>query len=85
MAAPRTVVDPRTGKPAPARAVVEELVEHVRPALSDAGDLAAVELGVDRVFARGNGAARQREVLERTGQLRDVVTALARATAGQEG
>ncbi|MDP3889991.1 glutamate--cysteine ligase [Nocardioides sp.] len=78
------LVDPRTGKPAAARAVVEELVEHVRPALRDAGDLAAVELGVDRTFARGNGAVRQREVLERTGQLGDVVAALARVTAGQE-
>lgn len=78
------LVDPRTGEPGPARKVVEALVGHVAGALRDAGDLALVEAGIDDLFDRGNGAARQRAVLDRTGQLRDVVAALARVTAGVE-
>lgn len=78
------LVDPRNGEPAPARRVVDALVGHVADALRDAGDLALVEAGIDDLFDRGNGAARQRAVLDRTGQLCDVVAVLARVTAGVE-
>jgi carboxylate-amine ligase len=72
-------------RPEPARFVVEELVDHVRPALRSTGDEELVDRGVEQVFARGNGAMRQRSTLERTGQLPDVVADLARVTAGQDG
>jgi carboxylate-amine ligase len=57
---------------APARDVVEALVEAVRPALDDAGDTDLVEAGVDRVL-HGGGAARQRAAYERGGTVDAVV------------
>jgi len=53
------LVSPRSGKPLPAAEVVAQLVEHVRPALVDAGDLAWVERQVATVLRRGNGAIQQ--------------------------
>ena len=82
------LVDPRTLRPAPAFAVVDALLDHVRPALEDAGDWETVTQIVDRVRRRGNGAARQREAFARTGDLAQVVqmataaTLPERATAG---
>ncbi|WP_263118553.1 glutamate--cysteine ligase [Cellulomonas fimi] len=55
------LVSPVTGTPAPAADVVAQLVEHITPALRDAGDLAHVEAGVQRLFSRGNGAHQQRQ------------------------
>ena len=40
--------------------------------------------GLKRVFVRGNGATRKREVFEKTGHLNDVIAALERATVGQD-
>lgn len=54
------LVDPRTWRPAPAHDVVGALVEHVRDALVDAGDLDAVTELLGRLWSGGNGAARQR-------------------------
>jgi len=79
------LLDPLTSRPRPASDVITSLVEHVRPALRSYGDEALVTEGIDRVFVRGNGATRQREVLEKTGHLGDVIAALARATVGQDG
>jgi carboxylate-amine ligase len=56
----------------PAREVLEDLVEHVRPALEEAGDLERVRAGVDRLSA-GGGAVRQRAAFERTGEVSGVV------------
>ncbi|MYR56450.1 carboxylate--amine ligase, partial [Streptomyces sp. SID625] len=36
--------------------------------------------GLDTLFAQGNGARTQRELLERTGSLREVVAACVRLT-----
>jgi glutamate---cysteine ligase / carboxylate-amine ligase len=77
------LLDGRTLAPASAGDVVGRLVDHVRGALRDNGDEEFVEEQVRRVFERGNGADRQRAVLARTGELTDVVTDLARVTAGQ--
>ncbi len=55
------LVSPSAGRPAPAAAVVAELVEHVRGPLTAAGDLDAVRAGTDAVLARGTGARWQRE------------------------
>ncbi|WP_434995664.1 glutamate--cysteine ligase [Arthrobacter sp. Ld5] len=68
------LVHPLTGRPAPAPAVVADLLAHVLPALADAGDTETVADGLVRVIARGTGADRQRGVLHRTGRLADVVT-----------
>lgn len=56
-----------------------------RTALRATGDETLVERRLEHVLARGNGAVRQRAVLERTGRLGDVVADLARVTAGQDG
>jgi len=67
------LVGPVSHRPAAARDVVSELLEHVRPALTDAGDYAIVAGLLDDVLDRGNGARFQRQAYRRTGQIRDVV------------
>ncbi|MGH3591853.1 MAG: carboxylate-amine ligase, partial [Pseudonocardiaceae bacterium] len=65
------------GQPAPARCVVQALIEHVTPALEDFGEVAAVQDLADTVFGRGNGSALQRAVWRRGGSLAEVVAAAA--------
>ncbi|TQJ38183.1 carboxylate-amine ligase [Arthrobacter sp. SLBN-112] len=67
------LLDPQTHRPAPALAVVNSLLNHIRGALEDMDDLHRVEDLVDRVLAGGTGAVRQIEVLHRTGDLESVV------------
>lgn len=67
------LLDPHTHRPAPALAVVNSLLNHIRGALEDMDDLHRVEDLVDRVLAGGTGAVRQMEVLHRTGDLKRVV------------
>ncbi|MGX5714938.1 carboxylate-amine ligase [Arthrobacter sp. MAHUQ-56] len=74
------LLDPHTHRPAPALAVVNLLLNHIRDALADIGDLERVEELVDRTLSRGTGAARQLEVLHRTGDLEDVVADAAECT-----
>ncbi|MER6923326.1 carboxylate--amine ligase, partial [Streptomyces spiralis] len=64
----------------PAEAVVRALLDHVGDALADSGDLDRAREATRRLLRRGNGARVQREVMERTGNLRDVVTACVRHT-----
>ena len=78
------LIDWRTGLPKPCWTVVEQLVDHIGPALEAAGDLSEVESGMKRLRTDGNGAIRQRAMLERTGQLVDVVAEAVRATSGHE-
>jgi carboxylate-amine ligase len=54
------LISPLTGMPEPAWAVANQLVEHVRDALDEAGDTAVVTGLLAAVLARGNGAAFQR-------------------------
>lgn len=63
------LLDPRTWRPEPAGQVLDALVAHVRDALDDAGDTAAVKELLGAVAARGPGADRQRAVHARTGSL----------------
>ena len=56
------LVDPRGAAALPAREVVRALLEHVRPALDELGDQAAVAGGVDAILRRGTSADRQRAV-----------------------
>jgi glutamate---cysteine ligase / carboxylate-amine ligase len=67
------LVGPMTHRPAGARDVLGELLEHVRPALTDAGDFAIVAGLLDDVLDRGNGARVQRQAYRRNGQALDVV------------
>ncbi|MFD8010804.1 glutamate--cysteine ligase [Streptomyces sp. NPDC058955] len=54
------LLDPRSWRPAPAGEVLHTLLDHVRPALEDAGDRERAEAGVERLLARGTGADLQR-------------------------
>ena len=69
-----TLLDPSDWRTAPAATVLQRLVEHVDPALQDAGDGETVRELLAAVLARNTGAARQRAVLKRTGELRAIVT-----------
>ena len=53
--------------------VVDALLHYVRPWLERAGDWDEVGSLVHDTLNRGNGARRQREALERTGRMEDVV------------
>ncbi|MFL6143761.1 MAG: glutamate--cysteine ligase [Labedaea sp.] len=67
-----------TCRPVPAAGLLTELVELVRPALEDNGDLATVHAAIATVTAEGTGADRQRRAA-RGGPL-DVVRMLAEQT-----
>ncbi len=60
------LVDPRTGRPDSAEAVVKTFVDHVADALADTGDTAAVDALLASLLRRGTGATWQRETYERT-------------------
>ena len=64
----------------PAREAVASLVDHTRPALEAAGDLALAEDQVERLLARGNGAMQQRRAYESSGSLAGVVEDAVRRT-----
>ncbi len=68
-----TLVHPVEGHLAPAREVLENLAERMRPALEDAGDLDLVTHGFERLLA-ATGAVRQRSAYERGGTLEAVVS-----------
>ena len=78
------LLDWRTGLPAPCWSVLEGLLDHVGPALEEAGDLVVVKEGLARVREEGNGAMRQRAMFAHTGQLVDVVAESVRQTALHE-
>lgn len=74
------LLDPRTHRPRPARAVVDALLAHAGPALSANGDTARVEAAIDRLFVVGTGADRQRALFQAAGRLDRVVVQLAELT-----
>ncbi|MEU8438480.1 glutamate--cysteine ligase [Streptomyces sp. NPDC029216] len=74
------LLDPRTLSPAPPEAVLDLLLDHVRDALDDSGDLDLAREGVTRLLARGNGARLQRRLLHTTGDLRAMVSECVRLT-----
>lgn len=75
------LVDPRTGTPVPAAYAVDALVDHVRPALEQYGDLDTVTDLLTALRARGTGAERQRETYRRAGRLQEVVRLAVEVTA----
>ncbi|MGP7960821.1 carboxylate-amine ligase [Sanguibacter sp. A247] len=74
------LVDPTTWRQASAHDVVRNLVEHVRPALADAGDLDAVTELLGGLWARGGGARRQRAWFAESDDVLDVTRRAADAT-----
>jgi carboxylate-amine ligase len=68
-----SLVSPRTWKPEPAMDVVDQLLDHVRPALEAHGDWDRVSEGVQDLVGRGNGATIQRRAFRRRGDGREVV------------
>ena len=67
------LVNPATGQPEQAAAVVHMLLDHCRDALADAGDTDAVAELIAAVLAQGNGASFQRDAYRRSGRLSDVI------------
>jgi carboxylate-amine ligase len=67
------LLDPFSGAPVTAWDAVAALVAHVAPALEDSGDRPYVEESLSRLRTRGPGAAVQREMLERSGDLHQLV------------
>ncbi len=76
------LVDPRGAAALPARAVVGALLEHLRPALDELGDRAAVTAGVESILRRGTSADRQRAAADPRTALGQLVTET-RAGLGQ--
>ncbi|WP_331749600.1 glutamate--cysteine ligase (plasmid) [Streptomyces sp. NBC_00984] len=76
------LLHPRTMRPEPAADVVGALLAHVRSALEDSHDFASAEKGLMDVLERGTGARTQRELLARTGSLRDAVAECVSRTRG---
>ncbi|MEU3264494.1 glutamate--cysteine ligase 2 [Streptomyces bacillaris] len=76
------LIHPRTLRPEPAADVLRALLAHVGDALEDSGDLRAAQKALAALERRGNGARVQRELLERTGSLRDTVAECVRITGG---
>ncbi len=69
------------GRALPATELVEVFLAAIRPGLEAAGDLEEVTELVRATIARGTGAARQREVFQRTGSLEAVVDLVITETA----
>jgi carboxylate-amine ligase len=76
------LVHPLTMRPEPAADVVRALIGHVSDALEDSGDVRRVREAAAALGETGNGARFQRELMSRTGNLRDVVAACVRRTSG---
>lgn len=68
------LVDPRSGETAPARDLVDALLDRLRPALAQLGDEDFVSEGIARIRTDGSGARRQREAYAENGTsgLRDL-------------
>ncbi|MDX2850738.1 carboxylate--amine ligase, partial [Streptomyces sp. PA03-3a] len=74
------LIHPVSMEPAPAEAVVRALFDHVRDALEDNGDLVPAQDALAGLLKTGNGAQIQRDLLRRTGSLRDMAAACVRRT-----
>jgi len=68
-------IDAFTGRRVPSRRLAEALLDHVRPALSENGDLDRVTGVLRRVLDRGTGAEHQRAAYRERDRLTDVVDA----------
>ncbi|EMY33996.1 hypothetical protein D477_011966 [Arthrobacter crystallopoietes BAB-32] len=57
------LIDPHSGVLLPARDVINLLVRSIRPALEEAGDAEWVDASLERIWAEGTGAERQRRAM----------------------
>ncbi|WP_287902582.1 glutamate--cysteine ligase [Arthrobacter sp.] len=73
------LLDPATGDPRPASAVVEDFAAHLEAALDGAGDLPLVRDAIARILERGSGERLQRQAFG-GGLASDVVAAIVEAT-----
>jgi len=76
-------VDLETGRLLPAPELAQRLLESVRPALSDNGDLEHVTEWLRQVVRDGDGATRQRRAVSANGSMADAVDYLVTHTAPQ--
>ncbi len=74
------LLHPVTMRPAPCGEVVSALLDHVRDALEEAGDLELARKTASGLLDAGTGARIQRDLLERTGSLSAMVAECARRT-----
>jgi carboxylate-amine ligase len=80
------LIDTQAGRAVPARALIEKLLAHLRPALEEHDEWAEVYSLVSAVLDGGTGAARQRAAYARSGNLEGVVDFMVAETAkGTEG
>jgi glutamate---cysteine ligase / carboxylate-amine ligase len=77
-------IDMATREPRPAWRLLRQLFDYVTPELQRHGDLDQASVLMDRLRARGTGAARQRAILAQRGSVADVVDWLVRVTRGDE-
>jgi carboxylate-amine ligase len=75
------LVGPSSQRLVTPRDALGELLDHVRPALHDAGDVELVESHLERLLARGSSATQQRRTWESSGSLEAVVDDLVERTA----
>jgi carboxylate-amine ligase len=75
-------IDMATRESGPAWRLMRQLFDYVHPELERHGDIEMATVLMGRLRARGTGAARQRSVLARRGNVADVVDWLAAATRG---
>jgi carboxylate-amine ligase len=78
-----TLVDPRTGRPAPAADVVAGLLDYAEPGLAVHGDASRVREGVELLVAEGDGAGWQRRTVGATGSLSAMTLAAADLAAAE--
>ncbi|MGO1173772.1 MAG: carboxylate-amine ligase, partial [Actinomycetaceae bacterium] len=79
------LLHPATARPVPAWDVLGEVLDELRPALAEAGDVERVEEGLARLRTAGTGSERQREVLGRTGSMSEVMRYVVRTTNAEPG
>ncbi|MGY1636547.1 glutamate--cysteine ligase [Geodermatophilus sp. SYSU D00742] len=77
--------DPARGEPVPARAAVDAFVAELADDLRAHGEEDEVATLLDRLWARGTSAVRQRRTWERTGDLRAVAAGVVREGAAGGG
>jgi carboxylate-amine ligase len=69
------LLDPVTASARPAGAVLEQFLNHVRPALAENGDEEDTDVLLNQLLHRGTGAQQQRLALQQGKALHDVVAA----------
>ncbi|WP_422934327.1 glutamate--cysteine ligase [Sinomonas sp. P47F7] len=79
------LVHPIEGVRVPAADAVQALLEHVKPALRDAGELVRTELSLAELLARGTGERAQRDAVAAGGGFAEAVKMAASHTVTRDG